>query len=329
MSKNSRKKGPTLYDLFHRDPLAGGGISKNDTLERNFKNFFRLSWWHIGHILSVNMLFIFGNFPFFFGLLAFSGLLNDTLPSPASSVFPSLFGVVQEGYNPFTAALYGIHGVQGNLSVNTTATNVMYGLFFLIFITWGFVNTGTTFILRNLVKGEPVFTLRDFFYSIKRNLLQSFIMGVIDLGICLLLCYDIIFFYFNMGTYVSALMFYVSILLALIYFVMRFYIYIILITFNLSIPKIFKNSFIFSALGMKRHLLALLGIAVVAFIDYYLMILILPLGIILPIIILYGYCAYMGAYAAWPKIKQYMIDPYKGEEEAKKEEETVFHDDVT
>ena len=72
MSKKSRKKGPSLYDLFHRDPLAGGGISKNDTLERNFKNFFKLSWWHIGHILSVNMFFIFGNFPLFFGLLAFS-----------------------------------------------------------------------------------------------------------------------------------------------------------------------------------------------------------------------------------------------------------------
>jgi hypothetical protein len=57
------------------------------------------------------------------------------------------------------------------------------------------------------------------------------------------------------------------------------------------------------------------------------MILILPLGVILPIIVLYGYCAYIANYASWPKIKEIMVDPY--EKENKPDEAAVFADDVT
>lgn len=327
MAKHSGKKRPTLYDLFHRDPFAGKGVSKNDTLPRNFRNFFKLSWWHIGNIVSVNLLFIFGNFPIFFGLLGFSGLLNDTLPSPASSIYANLFGTMQESIDPVSAALYGIHGVQGTLSVTTTATTVMYILFGLIIFTWGFVNIGTTYILRNLIKGDPIFLWHDFWYSIKRNLRQGFIMGIIDVLLCFLICYDTAFFFFNMGNYTSGLLFYASLFIGIVYFIMRFYIYNLIITFDLSLPKIIKNAFIFSALGLKRNIVALLGIAALVLIDYYLMIIILPLGVILPIIVLYGYCAYIANYASWPKIKEVMVDPYTKEE--KEEEEPIFNDDVT
>ena len=42
MAKINKKKRNTLYDFFHKNPLAGKGVSKNDTLPRNFKNFFKL-----------------------------------------------------------------------------------------------------------------------------------------------------------------------------------------------------------------------------------------------------------------------------------------------
>jgi len=162
MARKTGKKRATLYDLFHKNPLSGKGVSKADKLPRNFKNFFKLSWWHSGTIISVNIMFIVGNFPLFFGLIAILGLLSDTLPTPTSAIFANLFGTMQETLDPLSAALYGVHGMPGEMLVTSNATTVMYCLALLLFFTWGFVNIGTTYILCNLIKGEPIFFWQEF-----------------------------------------------------------------------------------------------------------------------------------------------------------------------
>lgn len=334
MAKKTVKKRPTLYDLFHKDPFSGKGVSKKDTVPRTFGNFFKLSWWHMGTIISVNLVFMLGNFPLLLGLLGASGILSDSLPTPASSVYANLFGTIREGADPFTAAIYGVHGMPAEFLVTSNATRVMFVLTFLVVFTWGFVNVGTTYILRNLVKGDAIFFIHDFFYAIKRNLRQGFIMGIIDIVLIFVIVYDLMLFYAQMMYYWYApFMFYFMLFLAIIYAVMRFYIYNLIITFDLKLTKIIKNAFIFSSLAWKRNGLALIGIALLGIIDWYLLKFLTPVGIILPIIFLYGYCAYIGSYAAWPKIKAIMVDPYVTEEEIKEAENEaesarVFADDV-
>ncbi len=331
MAKLNGKKKATLYDLFHKDPLAGKGVSKNDKLPRNFKNFFKISWGHMSHIISVNLMFIVGNFPLIFFILGFSQMFNDTIASPASSVFPVLFGATQSALDPVSAALYGVHGAHGVMSITTTVTTVMYCLGALVIFTWGWVNVGTTYIMRNLVKGEPIFFMHDFFYAIKRNLKQGLIMGIVDSLILFILVYDTVFAYVNIFYNFPKFLFFAFVMLDIVYFIMRFYIYNVLITFDLSVFKIIKNAFIFSALGLKRNAVAFLGIAALLLIDYYFLMLLPPLGIILPIIMLYGYCAYIGTYASWPKIKEIMVDPYlkaHPEEKPSDDDGAIFTDDV-
>ena len=328
MAKNNNgKRKHLLYDIFHKDTYTTTGVSKNDTLPRTFGNFFKLCWWHMGTIISVNLLFIVGNFPMLFGMLGISGAFNDTLPSPSSAMFSQLYATMQESVTPASAAAYGIHGLQGVMSVPTTTTLVLYAIAALTFVTWGFVNIGTTYILRNLIKGDPIFVWHDFKYAIKRNLRQGFLMGIIDAVLCVVIVYNVMFNYVNMvAGNLGSLLFYASVLIAIIYFIMRFYMYTLLITFDLTIWKVIKNSFIFSALGLKRNILAFLGIALLVIIDWYLIKFITPLGVILPIIVLYGLCAYIGSYASWPKIKQIMVDPSAQEEE---KTQPIFVDDVT
>lgn len=330
MANSNRKKGPTLYNLFHKNPLAGKGVSKNDTLERNFKNFFKLSWWHIGTIVSVNLIFILGNFPLSFGLLAISGLLATSVPNPSSIVFPNLLGAMREGANPITAALYSIHGVPSEMTVQNTVTNTLYILTLLVFLTWGLTSIGTSYILRNLIKGDPIFFFHDFFYAIKRNWRQGMIMGVIDLLCISMIGYGLFIYYMNLPNY--SFFFYLLLFIAFIYCLMRCYIYTLIITFDLSIFKVLKNAFIFAGVAMKRNALGFLGIALLIIIDWYLLKFITPLGIIIPIIFLYGYCAYIGSYVSWPKIKQLMVDPYEAEnpktQDALVEEAPIFNDDV-
>ena len=335
MAKRTARKRPTLYDVFHKNPLSGKGVAKTDKMPRNFKNFFKLSWWHMGTIISVNLMFIFGNFPLMLGLLGASGLLSDTMATPSSSIFANLYGAIQSGHDPLSAAIYGIHGMPSEMLVTSNATRVMFALTFLIIFTWGFVNTGTTYILRNLIKGDPVFFWHDFFYAIKRNLRQGFFMGVIDLVLCITVGYAL-FLYRARMTYgwFAPFMFYFALFIAFIYFVMRFYMYTLMITFDLSIFKIIKNAFIFSSVGLKRNAAGFFGIFALVILDWYLLKFIMPLGLILPIILLYGYCAYIGSYVSWPKIKQIMVDPYVTKEELEAEEEEeerqrVFKDDMT
>ena len=178
-----------------------------------------------------------------------------------------------------------------------------------------------------MIKGEPIFMWDDFWYAIKRNLRQGMIMGIIDLVFSVLVVYDIVFFYFNTGvSMMMNIMFYASLLLALVWFWMRFYIYTLLVTFDLPIFKILKNSLIFSIIGFKRNFMATLGIAVMVIVTYLLMVSVFPIGIIIPFVLLFADCSFIACYAAFPKIKEIMIDPYYTEPEPEEYEEPIFHD---
>jgi hypothetical protein len=90
-----------------------------------------------------------------------------------------------------------------------------------------------------------------------------------------------------------------------------------MITFDLSIYKLLKNSLIFALVGFKRNFMALLGIICLIFLEYALLFglggMLLPLGLALPLVALFACGAYMGGFASYFKIKEIMIDPYVDE----------------
>jgi uncharacterized membrane protein YesL len=209
-------------------------------------------------------------------------------------------------------------------STAVTCTIIVLVLFLLV--TWGWQNIGATYVLRGLVRGDAVFVFTDYFYAIKRNLKQGFIVGILDLIFSGVLVIDFVYFYQRTGAAFGLdFMYFVIFALAIIYFIMRFYIYLLLITFDMKTFKIIKNSFIFSILGIKRNIMALLGIAVVTILHALLIWFLIstPLGftMILPFIYVLALTAFMSAYAAYPIIDKYLIEPYKTEED---DEEFVY-----
>ena len=151
----------------------------------------------------------------------------------------------------------------------------------------------------------------DFKHTIKRNLRQAITIGIMDLGIIFLLCYNIYFYYLNIGTYIFNVFFWFTLIMLIFYVFIRNYIYLLLVTFELSIFKIFKNALIFSLLGFGRNLLALLGCALIIVFNYGLMSVYMPIGIILPFVITISLCLYTTVYTSWPKISKLMIEPYQ------------------
>ncbi len=326
MENDNKKK--KKFSLF-RYSLDGKGVSKDENEERNFTFFFKLLGRKLSSILSVNILLLLGNFPIFFLILGMSSNFNDVSYAPPSQYFGPVYGALKlsGGASAAEAAIRGVHGLQIEISVNTTATNIMFILGALVTLTFGVTVAATTYIMRNLVKGEPVFLLQDFVRTIKNNWKQALPFGIFDVVVSLIIVYDLYFFAANRGTYVANVMFFLALAIGLIYFVMRFYIYTMMVTFRLSIYKLLKNAFIFSVVGFKRNILGLLGIAVVILFNYALLFVFFPLGMLLPFVVTTSLCQFIAIYTSWPKIYEIMIEPYEEDDDTPKEE-PIFRDDV-
>ena len=85
-----------------------------------------------------------------------------------------------------------------------------------------------------------------------------------------------------------------------------------LITFDIKIKKIFKNALIFSVLGVGRNLMSLLGIAVLIALNVGLLLILWPLGVVVPLIFPMIYLLpsinLLITYGAYPVIEKYMIE---------------------
>lgn len=322
--KRAKREERKKFNVFNSAYADGKGVDKEEiAISENptLPNFFKFVGRKLNQILSANILLVFGNFPIFFFLLAMSGYFSLHTTTPYYLVYAPLRGAMLFDKSPATAALWTIFERQMEVPVLTTTDYVLFALSALVIFTFGPVNVGVTYIIRNLFRGKPVFIMQDFFDSIKRNLRQALIYGILDIGIICLLVFDIVFFNLNYGmNFVLDTMLFMIWCLALLYFFMRPYIYLMIVTFDLSLFKMFKNAIRFTVLGVKRNFMFLLGTIALLLLEYVLMFAYFPLAVIMPFVILPSLIVTMGIYAAYPKIQQYMIDPYY-EEIAEAEEE--------
>jgi uncharacterized membrane protein YesL len=303
-----KKKKRNLFSGYAKD---GKGIEKDDVITNyDFFSFFKLYARRFIKLIWVNALYIMGNFPVFFLLLALSGLFSKVGVAPASEVFPVINGIhIASGeFAPSYAALLGIHGQMAPVYANTVATYILYALSALAIFTFGPVNAACAYIVRNLVKGEPIFMWDDFKTTIKNNWKQAVPMGILDLLMFALCSYALILYYYNYNNYY--MMFYPMILVFILYIFMRFYVYTMMVTFDLKFFRILKNAAIFTLVGFGRNLLMFFGCVLLVLFTMWLYTLFVPLAVISIFMILFSGCTFMGTYAAWPKIQKYMIDPY-------------------
>lgn len=318
-----KKKKFNIFDFLYGKENTEDAVGDKDA-PRNFSFFFKLAGRNMRRLFSLNLLLVFANFPIFLILLATSTNLHDTALAPASALAAPLYGASYFGAaSPASSALFGLHGVTTPVAFWTplALTVLIIGLVLLLF-TFGLSVIGITYIMRNIVRGEMVFLWQDFVYAIKRNLKQGFILGLLDFLCTFLLFYDLYFFYLNFGNGTwSVVGFWASLVIFFFFFVMRFYTYLQALTFDLSIKKIFKNALIFSILGMKRNLMAILGMIAVIILNFMIFQILQPIGIVLPLLITVALMTFMANYAAWPVVKRFMIDPYEKAKQAEEEDE--------
>lgn len=306
--KNNNKKKFNIFDWFYKEGKEDTSLDVNVLEKPNLSNFFKVLWKKLGKLLSANLLFVFGNFPIFFLIIALSGLLSKSASAPLYQAWGPIYGAMGFGESTSTSSLFGILGTHTTTNVINTPTIVFFALSLLILLTFGCSKVGTTYLYRNMMSGEPIFAFSDFFYVIKKNFKQALIIGIIDVIFIGMFAYNITFLMNNYAaSQMNSIMFFFTIVMCIFYSFIRPYAYIMIFTFDLSIGKIIKNAIYFAFLGFKRNFCALLGVAIVVLINYGIFMILMPLGALLPFIITFAICDFIGVYTAYPVILKYMV----------------------
>ena len=305
----NQKNGNGFFRFFNpnRDNLVDAvAEDTTPTLKRYFKLLGRKFW----KLVSLNLMMLPMIIPILVIFYLYLGF--DRTPTASDPIFSQLYGAGLIDPSPVNTLLLDLFGSQTQIPVYNVSTYIWMGVCVLfLLVTFGWQNVGSTYILRNMVRGEPVFLFSDYFYAIRRNWKQGLLMGILDVAAIALLIFDIQYFSAMTGSFWMDVCFYGMCAVGIIYIFMRFYIYLMLVTFRLSIRKILKNALIFTTLGVKRNLMALLGIVLMTGVNVVLFLLLINVNIAIPLIlpvVYYLSCtAFTSTYAAYPVIDRYMI----------------------
>ncbi len=307
--KDHKKKKLKLFDM-NRD---GKGVDPGEDTTPNLKFFFKQFGRKFSKIITLNMLMIFQVIPLIASLYLYF-IATPTTPTLYFPEYSALYGIQEASSSSVSLINTSIFSFQHPLpSFNTYVYWVIAVLAVIHIVTFGWQKVGAIYVIRGLVRGDSVFIWSDFFYAIKKNLKQGFILGLIDSIAMFALAFDVLYFYTAPQTAMNNFMYVLTIALIIMYMIFRFYTYLMAVTFDMKISKIFKNALIFIVLGVKRNIMALLGLAIITAFAAILILLLLPMGLgvtlVLPFIYYLGVCAFIYTYAAYPVIKKYMIDP--------------------
>jgi uncharacterized membrane protein YesL len=211
-------------------------------------------------------------------------------------------------------------------------------LFIFLFIaTIGPATSGFTFIMRNLAREEHAFIWLDYKDTIKRNWKQSLAVSFINAIIFILVFISVQFYYEN---YISnswyIIPFGIGISCSIIFMFMQYYLYVMIITFNLTLKQLYKNAFLFAFIGLLRNFLTTIVVIITALIAFFLplitlssVVAIFPLTLMFVPFIALSFLGLLINRAVWSLIKKYMIDPYNKENginDKKDDLEPLFED---
>ena len=293
-------------------------VDKNEDTTPNIKYYFKSLPRRFSKIISINLMMLFTVIPIAAAIFAYL-LLMPRIFVFTDTMFPVLNGINMIDDSPVIDVLLSVTNISMDVTTFTAGAGAIVIAICVLFllITFGWQNLASTYLCRELFKGRSLFVFSDYFYAIKKNLKQGFVIGVLDFIISAVLIFDFLYFYNQPSELMLNLMFWGICGVSVIYAIMRFYMYLLLVTFDLPIKKIFKNSLIFTALGIKRNLVSSLWIILIGGLNIALGFALLPanlvLILILPFFYFLGFAQYTIVYAAYPVVDKYMIAPYYDE----------------
>ena len=205
--------------------------------------------------------------------------------------------------------------------------NLIYLLALIPIVTFGPATAAMTKVCRNWSQERNAFVWEDFWEAFRKNFKQGFIMGLILLFIVGFAVAIPSYSAWAKQTEWMYIPLVICLACCIVFFMMHFYIYLMIVSTNLSLGKIIKNAFFLVSLGIKNSLWTL----VVWIIIGSLVVFTFPISLF--IIWPFSMICFAGAFNCYPVIRKYVIQPYydaRGEENPEfdylKSDEAIFED---
>ncbi len=314
-----------MFGFLERFRKPKEEITEEEDRTPTLKFFFKLLWRKGRSLVTLNFMMLFLIIPIVAGIFIY--MLSPNTPSAASPLYAPVYGASMISSSPSLSVLLSSVNFQIGLPVLSVSSSfVLLGLGLFLLLTWGLQNVGAAYVLRGLFRGDAVFVFSDYFYGIRKNWKQALLLGTLDFAVIAILIIDYIALFRGISIGFGDIMIGVVFAIGIIYFFMRFYIYQLMITFEMKWTKILKNALIFTVLGIKRNLLAAIGIVLMIGLNLLLVLLLLPIMTIplfLPCFYLFSFSGFMSVYAAYPIIDRYLIKPYEEAHPTEKDSEEV------
>lgn len=180
-------------------------------------------------------------------------------------------------------------------------------------ITTGPAQAGFTYILRNYSREEHAFIWGDFKDAAKTNLKQSLIVSTINFFVTFMTiksiqAYWILIDIGQIPEIVGLVGLTVMLMLLMVFACMNIYIYPLMVTFELSLKQLYKNSLIFAVIKFLPNMGILLLVAFIVFLSFGLVIPFFTLiGFIPYLLLIFSLTGFITNYYAYPKLKKYIL----------------------
>ncbi|MGI6669419.1 MAG: YesL family protein [Acetivibrionales bacterium] len=277
----------------------GPGVPKDAPPKSPFIVFFEILQRKFWNLVKVNLMFVFFNLP---ALIAGMAVMLFFFPS----IFPD--------------ALENPEMLLSDMMLKFILLTMMMCI---PMITFGPAQAGFTYIMRNYAREEHAFLWGDFKDTAIKNLKQSLISGTINFFVTFLILFSIrAYFLIGNGNMLMVAGAAIMVMAFVIFAMMNMYIYPIMITFDLPLRKIYKNSLIFAVIKLLPNIAILLLCAFIVSLSFGMIIPFNPLVGFLPYIFLtVSLTGFITNFYVYPKLKKYMIDRIEEEDDYEDEEE--------
>lgn len=262
----------------------GKGVKKGESDKKRFFQFFDLISRKVTKLIQLNLLFLLFSLPAI--LLGVGGvfLLGITLPNLPQ--YEQLFGTLS-----------------------------------LLIIALSLGLTGPAFaamvkVTRYYNDEKPVFLWSDFITAYKSNFKQSLAMGMIN-GVVGYIFVQACLFYFGqtfLGGWVFWLLLGLVLSLGLVMLFANFYTFLVIVSVELPLRQIIKNSISFAFLGLKTNFITgaiIVGTSIVMWTLFTNgLALLLLLGMVLAVVVLFSFCAMLITFNSFQYVYRFSIRPY-------------------
>lgn len=250
-----------LFDYTKEGP----GVYPDEPPKGPFATFFAILGRKFWKIVTINLMYFVFSLPaiiiaFFGANFVVSAVLPSLTPEWLAELFEQSGILLQEGISFLDFANIQI------LQLYVIVAMLLVGLNLVIV---GPVHAGVVYLLRNYSREEHAFVWMDFKEHARNNLRQSLGASLLSLGLTALfvLCYA---FYQNNAVFGSTLfqafLKMVVVIMFVIWCMMQIYLYPMMITFDLSLKQLLRNSFLFALFRLPLNLLILLCSFIIMFV---------------------------------------------------------------